>query len=162
MLKWIKFFLVIWNLSITGQKSWAWIKFHRFDQLEIGYPSLGRNHYHWSSIGDPLERLVGDPQIPQSFVGDPKIFIGDHKVSLETPRLSLETPRSPWRSQSFVGDPQISLKTLKFRRRPPDFRWRPHLLVWDPQILVGDSNTFIGGLQRDARTPGSPMKGGLQ
>ena len=36
--------------------------------------SLGRDHHHWSTIGDPHGRLAGDPQI---LVGDPHIFIGD-------------------------------------------------------------------------------------
>ena len=57
----------------------------------------GKNHHHWSTIGDPHGCLVGDPHI---FILNNQIFFGD-------PRFSLETPYFRWIPNIFVGDPQI-------------------------------------------------------
>ena len=75
-------------------------------KIKLAVVGSGRNHQHWSTIGDPsrwrppifslktliflLETpLVGKPHI---FVGDPHIFIGDLKIFIGEPIFSLKTP----------------------------------------------------------------------
>ena len=63
----------------------------------------GKNHHHWSTIGDPHGCLVGDPHI---FIWNNQIFF--------------------WRPQIFIGDPIFSLDPQYFCWRPPDSRWCLH------------------------------------
>ena len=58
--------------------------------------SLGKNHHHWSTIGDP-----------HIFIWNNQIFIGDPRFSLETFRFLLDTPYFRWIPHIFVGGPQI-------------------------------------------------------
>ena len=50
-----------------------------------------RNHFHWSSVGDPHGRLVGDSRI---LVGDPHISVSNENMGISNKNLG--SPMKNW------------------------------------------------------------------
>ena len=119
--------------------------------------SIGRNHYHWRTIRDPLwlsHRILPyfHPR-PSVFSSETPVFSSENPIFLsETPIFSSETPRFSSEIQDFYWrSPDFRWRPQSFHLIPQSFHWRPQDLgcnrkVWSLQWTSWGYSTKIGGL----------------